>query len=156
MGCEERRGRERTGWTGFHIIWSKTSRGNLGYTHMAPKVEIFQPVNSSISIWARFLWSLMQQKLLLCLLPPHINWLECDGNEGRRRSRSLSAASFSLCPLCERAHMDVSRGDRCMRRTQTSPIPAVTITLAQTIADALGQCQHHHLFAIEYVSVSLY
>lgn len=37
--------------------------------------------------------------------------------------------------------MDVSDSDRCLRRTQTIPIPAVTFTLTQTIADVLGHSQ---------------
>lgn len=54
------------------------------------------------------------------------------------KDTSLSPPFVPLCPLSEWAHKDVSHTDRCPRCTQTIPIPAVTSTLAQTIADVPG------------------
>lgn len=65
-----------------------------------------------------------------------------------RECSHLSPPSSSLCLLSEWAHMDVSHSDRCLRRTRTISIPAVTITLAQTIADGLGHSQHRHLSTV--------
>lgn len=68
---------------------------------------------------------------------------------------SLTLPPSSWSPLSEWAHTDVSRGGRCLRRTQTVPIPAVTFALAHTMADALGHSQLCH-FVCGGLRISLF
>lgn len=62
-------------------------------------------------------------------------------------SLHLLPPSSSQCSL-----WDTSRSDRFLRCSQAHPIPAVTFTPAQTMADELGWSEHLCVSAVECVS----